>query len=337
MEFNIHWKINVSNATTINTLQRAFVGIAVIGIFTMLPIYIAWAVVIIKRSITLNRKLRQLKLNPTHSEKRLKYKYNTEYHKHLLVLVTLLVEICIFLPHAANLIIGNLLAEYLIAKLLCNIIRGFSFIACLATLCLINTTTEYTIYICKCYTEFSEIKKKIRKLIITLILLTFLTLIGLFTLSHFYIAVFVVFEYVRVLKNSKYLYVLLQQQYREQISEDYSLYKFQKQRTNIYKWFSIFMLIGVLLVIVAIWVEFFTSTLQVAIFIQTTLNPSGYKHPTVLLITICSEFMVHAIAALGTVCIFLTIVCYSIYLVVRNKRATRTGWNEDQLERPLIS
>ena len=219
MEFNLHWKINDSNAIKSDHLKIGFVSIVILGTLSMLPIYIAWAVVIIKRSISVKSKLKQLKLNPTCSDPRLKYKYTTEYHKHLFILVTLIAETGIFLPHIASQTVEILFAEYLIAKLLGYIIRGFSFIACLATLSLMNTTTEYVIYIRKGYTEFSEIKKKIRNLIITLILLTFLTLFGLFTLSHFYIVIYLVFEYVRVLKNSKYLFILLQQQYREQINE----------------------------------------------------------------------------------------------------------------------
>lgn len=336
MEFNFHWERYYSNATTTNSLERVFISVAILAMLIMLPIYIAWAVIIVKRIISLKSKLKQLKINPTHLTKRLNYKYTTEYHKHLLLLATLLVETSTFLPHIASLTIENLFAEYLLASILGYIIRGFSFIACLATICLINTTTEYVIYICKGYTEFSEIKKKIRRLIITLILLTFLTLFGLFIISHIYIAVYVLFEYVSVLKNSKYLYILLQQHYREQINESYFVYKFQKRLANIYKWFSIFILIGVLIITISIWVELLLSTLQVAIFIQATLNGNVYKNPTVLTITICSRFVVRSIAALGTGWIFLTIVCYSIYLLVRNRRVTQVGWNEDELERPLI-
>ena len=208
MEFNFHWERYYSNATTTNSLERVFISVAILAMLIMLPIYIAWAVIIVKRIISLKSKLKQLKINPTHLTKRLNYKYTTEYHKHLLLLATLLVETSTFLPHIASLTIENLFAEYLLASILGYIIRGFSFIACLATICLINTTTEYVIYICKGYTEFSEIKKKIRRLIITLILLTFLTLFGLFIISHIYIAVYVLFEYVSVLKNSKYLYIL---------------------------------------------------------------------------------------------------------------------------------
>ena len=333
---------NESNSNINNYLTTLITYLTVLGPITMWLIYAGWIAVILKRLLYLRKKRKELKTKNAQSEKItfLEYKYKSEYYKHILLLATILIENFTYIPAVLNIASKHFFPKSIIAFNVEYILRGLSYVTCLVTLCMTNTIIIYMIHISRRYTEFSEIKKRIRRIIIKAVILIFLFLIGLGLLSQILSTIYGSIEYIRIIKNSKYLYSILKEQYRDQICEgNYQVYKAQKYVANIYKWFSVSIFTGISIVLVTLCFEIPISILESAFLIGVLFKKQLFgKGVTSAIFNY--RWGVRLMLVVASAEIFLTIIVYSVYLVIRNSRirvGRKNGMDSRELEKSLIN
>ena len=331
---------NVSNSTLNISQANLFTYLIVMGPVIMLLVYAGWIVFILKRIFHQKNKLKELKTNNFHGQKTtfLKYKYTTEYYKNLLILSTIITENLTFLPAILDIVIKAILPTWFITLDVTYVLRGISYVASLVTLCMLNTITIYMIYVSLRYTDFSEIKKRIKKVTIMACVLFFVSLIGLGLLSQIFCTIRGLIEFVYLVKNTKYLYSLFVEQYRNQISEgSYQIYRAQKFATKIFKWFSVSILTGMLIALIGLILEVPFSTLVLAFIIGKVFKKTIF-YGRLEQDLISYRWVVRLTLLLSAVVIFLTIIVYSVYLVLRSYRILKGRKNRtiDELETSLI-
>ena len=235
----------------------------------LLSIYYGWAIYFIRQLVYLRRKRINLKYKENEENFNLRYHYKTEYYKFALMLSITLIEAFIVGVTVLfweidqkimqnNSSINETLSPSLIKSTVYITINSLTVVGGLATVSLLNILTVYMSYVCRSYTEFSPIKRKLRNLIILilmLILLTLLIVIGA-VLTWLIGIIIGTYEYIQLIKNSKQLYNLLKKRYKQLlIDSQYQEYQKQKKIVNRYKWFTIFILVALAGFMISLWVN----------------------------------------------------------------------------------
>ena len=235
----------------------------------MLLMYLGWAVYFISQLVTYRRKRIHLKFQETEENRQLRYQYKTEYYKYVLMLLITLIEgiaVALIMAKDKYAFLHNILhtnknstLHHIVVKVtIITTINSLRFIAGLATVSFVNILTIYMSYVCRSYTEFSPIKKRIQNcsiVIILLLLLTLLTLVGA-VLAQLFSIIIGIYEYIQLIKNSKFLYDLLKWRYRNLINDNqYYLYQKHKKLAVRYKWFTILLLIALFGFMIAMWLD----------------------------------------------------------------------------------
>ena len=215
----------------------------------------------IYKLVYFGRKRKKLRYNESEENFHLRYRYKTEYYKYALMLAISVIEliifaiICIFKPLIDNLTLDinhiTHLTQNILDVIISNTVHSLQNVATVASFSLINILTIFMSYVCRSYTEFSPIKRKLRNtiiLVVILILLTQLTIIGSL-LTQWLAIVIATYEYIQIIKNSKQLYNLLENRNEQLLSEDYLAYQKQKKLVKRYKWYTIFNLVALIIFI----------------------------------------------------------------------------------------
>ena len=346
METFTYWELdmylNESKRTFNAGLTKFYTYLIVMGPVTVWLVYAGWIVFIINRIWYLKNKKKVLRTKNFKSEKTsfLKYKYSTEYYKHLLLLSTIIMENFTYIPAILDIAIRYFFPTSIIAITAGYVLRGLSYVTFLVTLCMMNTIVIFMTYIILMYTEFSEIKKRLRRIVIMAVILILVSIIGLGLLTQIFCAIRSFIEYTYIIKNSKYLYSILKEQYRYQITEgNYQFYRAQKHVANIYKWFSIFVLAGILIAVIALCLEIPLSILESAFIIGVLFNKNNIYSKRVTSAMYIIKWVLRSMMLLSGIEIFLTIIGYSVYLVIRSYRIRegRKNGRFNELETSLIN
>ena len=218
------------------------------------PFYNGWIVYFIYQIVYFGRKRTNLEHKETEKNIYLRYRYRTEYYKYALMLaisvseLIIFVTIGIFKPLVFGLALNTssvddvtFLAQNVVQFKISNTVNSLQNVTTSVALSLINILTIYMSYVCRSYTEFSPIKRKLRNTIILnliLTLLTLLTIIGILIVD-LVTQILSVYEYIKLIKNSKQLYNLLKLRNENLLTEDYIMYQKQKKLVRRYKWFTI--------------------------------------------------------------------------------------------------
>ena len=216
------------------------------------------------------RKRINLNFKETEEKVHLKYQYKTEFYKFALLLVIALIEPFIFISSDFVMKIEvqqfnnqtyngtNIWEHNLIQSTLINAVISARSVAWLATVSLINILIIYMSFVCRSYTEFSLIKKRLQNFtlfIIVLLILSILTTIGA-VIAQLIVLFSIIYQYIQLFRNSKRLYNLLK--WRNEnlfIERFYLLYRKYKKITQRYKWFTIFILIALFGFIIVLWID----------------------------------------------------------------------------------
>ena len=233
-------------------LSLCFLGFA-------FPLYNGWMVYFVYQLAYFGRKRINLEHKETEENIYLRYRYKTEYYKYALMLAISAIEFSIFVtigilkPLVFGLALNansvdnvTFLTQNVVQLTISNTVNSLQNVTTLVALSLINILTIYMSYVCRSYTEFSPIKRKLRNTIILnliLTLLTLLTIIGILIVD-LVTQILSVYEYIKLIKNSIQLYNLLKLRNEKLLTEDYNVYQKQKMLVRRYKWFTIFNLVA---------------------------------------------------------------------------------------------
>ena len=262
--------MNISQVDTSVNLVQVFISI--ITAIIIVIFYSLWLVYLVNEILYLKKKLWRIKQGPSdHETEALYTKYRAEYVKNKLMLLVTVLEPLYFFPivlkNSFRALFMNTLDtieyDYNIISVLNHIVFwSFASILLSTMVYLLNLLTLYQINLLYGTFDTTLLKRKLRNLLVFSIILLLMTC-TLFAsiISQLIALVHVTYYMSRLIKNCKYLYILLKYRYRDSLlyHNNVPLHRAQLKIALRYKYFNIFMLTGLCVLLVTFWFGFFNT------------------------------------------------------------------------------
>ena len=242
-------------------LQTVLLFVYVVLCVILSIFYSLWSVYLMKEILYLRKKLWRINHGSRDYETDALYsKYRSEYFKCILMLLVTISEGLLIFPHPVRYMIQAIYRgedTYDVVVIFTQVVCWSLFTILLsAMLYLLNLLTLYQINLLYGTFDINLLKRKLRNLLILSIILLLMTC-TLFAsiISQLIALVHTTYYMVRLFKNCKYLYTLLKYRYTDSLlnHNNVPLHRAQMKIALRYKYFNIFLLTGLCILLAASW------------------------------------------------------------------------------------
>ena len=291
---------------------------------------------LINEILYLKKKLWRIKQGPSdHETEALYTKYRAEYIKNILMLLVTVSELLCFVPiclknfiqalsmatldrgqYAYGLVI---ILTQVVCWSLCTILLS-------AMLYLLNLLTLYQINLLYGTFDTTLLKRKLRNLLVFSIILLLVTC-TLFAsiISQLIALVHVTYYMCRLIKNCKYLYILLKYRYRDSLlyHNNVPLHRAQLKIALRYKYFNIFTLTGLCVLLAGCWFSLLNTASLIVCdpFLQKLIGFQMYQVDSIIIVT--TDLVQAFLGFIGGSLLLTSFVAFFIFRICRGCNNTR--------------
>ena len=243
-------------------IQDVLLVVTVVFCVVFSIFYSFWSVYLLKEIFYLRKKLWRINHGSRDYETDVLYsKYRSEYIKYIIMLLVTIFEGLLFFPPPVHFLIHTIVYN---SEGTHDVLLFFNQLVCWslvatflsAMVYLLNLLTLYQINLLYGTFDTTLVKRKLRNLLIFSIILLLVTC-TLFAsiISQLIALVHVTYYMSRLIKNCKYLYILLKYRYRDTLlyHNNVPLHRAQLKIALRYKYFNIFILTGLCILLAASW------------------------------------------------------------------------------------